>query len=210
MRVIGIDPGSNGGLVEVVYDGSAIGMTRGLRMPWTDTGRANPELDVCGLRDWVLGDFGTPPAVVVVEAQQFFGGAEKSAFGSLRLVGGYREMLGAFKALGWPYQPVESRVWQSVLGTVKLPAIPKAEKGAKPTKAEAADLKRQQTAARKARRAAIGKAMVATARRLYPGAALTPGKCKNPHEGLVAALLIAHYGITQVQGVGPRPGRRKS
>lgn len=202
MRIVGCDPGREGGVVELVGADGDLRCTRTLRMPWDATGLRVDRMDLAAVRDFAAA--GGPPDLVVLEAQMFMGGTNGGgAFAPSNvsdLVVDYGELRGMCKLGGWRMACVYPQAWQNVVAarkTLALPPIPKAADPKKPTAAE----KKAARDARTARRAAYQTAWVRWAGLTYPEADLTPGKCVKPHEGIVAALAVAHYGAVRLLGL---------
>jgi hypothetical protein len=199
VKIIGIDPGREGGLAELVGGDGTLRCTRTLRMPWDPTGARADGMDLTAVRDFVAD--GGPPDLVAIEAQQIMGGMNAFSGGDMSgLVVGYGELRGMCKLEGWRLAAVYPQAWQNAVAarkTLGLAPMPKAANPKKPT----ADEKKAARDARTARRAVYQGAWAAWARLLYPEADLTPGKCVKPHDGIVAALAIAHHGAVRTLGL---------
>lgn len=199
MRVCGIDPGRDGGLAELTLSSSGLRCEALRRMPWDSTGLSADDLDAKAVLGFLtrLGQ----PALVVLEAQNYMGGAgDFAAASAAKLIRGYGELIGLCKVSDLKYHEVYPQAWQAVVlvkSKLNLPGIPKPATKGRPT----ADEKKASRAARAARRSVMEDALASWAKRTYPEADLTPGKCTKPHTGLVAALAIAHYGAVKVLGV---------
>lgn len=184
MLVVGVDSGSAGGLYTLERTpGGVWEPGQSLRMPFYETGRKQPELDVVAIVRWVRA-LPEEPALIAVETAGYLpgggdGSGKGNAFTSARMAAGVGELVGACKALLWRWQRVRPMDWQRACG-VKISRV-KGERYA-------------------ARRKRLKAAVAAFCAQRYPSAELMPGKHTTAHGGLVDALAIAHWAAVQVGG----------
>lgn len=184
MKLVGIDPGSDGALFAMTYD-PVTGVRSagdGLVLPMVDVGTRVREADIAAIADWLAEQ---KPDLVAVESVGYMparhrkggdaGGGSFSGFGEAILTGRFRELVGMLKALKIPYEQPKPQQWQKVLG-LKVQAV----------KGESRDDRQKKVKA----------AVRAFCQRRYPSAALVPVRCRVPHQGLVDALAMAHWAST--------------
>jgi hypothetical protein len=167
---IGLDPGRNGGLVEISSEGVSV-----LRMP-TIAGRISPY----GISDWLesrLAAAGRENILIGLEdVHAMEGKGAKATFQFGRALGILEGAIAAFRI---PFIAVTPKDWQAIAHL----GIPKLKKTSKAGGRQVNDPKAMSLLA---------------AERLYPHVDLrATEKCKNAHDGIVDALLIAHYLKTQ-------------
>lgn len=177
--VVGIDPGRHGAAFALSVGANDRWVpVSALRLPYQNFGKRD-ELDCAAVAEWIssLG----PVTLVAVEAVGHRRNSP-SAFADNQLSGRVGELVGAVKVLQG--QGVVTR-WRRV-----YPVQWYAAAGVKIEKVhgeKAADRKKRLTAA-----------VVAFAKKQYPGAVLVPARCKSPHDGLVDALGLAHWAARTV------------
>ena len=178
MIVVGIDPGGAGALAALTHTPTAGWQpTPGgiLKMPFYDTGRKRPELDVPAVRDWLTalaaGD-GGPVVLVAVEDVGYKPGGSKSAYSDAQLAARVGEIVGLLKLWGCAWDRVQPAKWHARAG-IAVPKVP----------GETAYRRKKRTTA----------AVAAFCRKRYPAATIVPPRCKVPDDGITDALGIAHW-----------------
>jgi hypothetical protein len=195
MRVIGIDAGSKGGLVEISWTQfTTPQVSRTLVMPWCTEDEDEPkQLSMCTLRDWINAGAGELE-VITLEKIHYMPGDAMRAYGIMKLLEGCSRIAGMCEVL-YPeqYKPVRPKDWQKcILGDV---AHARLEVPRGTPLAEVRKLKARHRATHvKETKAAIVKWCAVS----YPAADLKAPRGRTPHEGLVDALAIAHYGLVQL------------
>lgn len=162
-RFIGIDPGKSGAIVSIDDLGIEANATPMLNKEEYDLGGFFKLLQRLNNREAI---------VLIEDVHSIFGVSAKSNFQ-------FGRGLGIIEALtvaaGLPYVKVGPKTWQKLCfqGVAEVTkGVTKTGRGKTDTKAMAA----------------------VAAARLYPGEALNfGGRAKKPHDGLVDALLMAHY-----------------
>lgn len=104
--IIGIDNGSCSGAAVAIssWDGAVLGYTR---LPNHKVGKKT-ELDMIGLRDWVLG-FKLPPVNIIVEEPLHHAPSSQS-MRSMALC--YGQITGLCTGMAWPWEGLSVRQWQ--------------------------------------------------------------------------------------------------
>lgn len=167
---IGLDPGKSGGFVRISDEG----------VEACPTPTIGDEISLSGVKDWLvscLASTGRENILVGIEdVHSIFGSSAGSNFQFGRALG---MLEGCVAALEIPFVKVAPKTWQKV-AHVGIPVIRKPGKDGKLGGVDT-------------------KAMAAlAAERLYPGLDLRGSdRAKKAHDGIVDALLIAHYLKTQ-------------
>jgi len=182
MICVGIDPGGDGGLVAVTSDPKdpqKTSVVAHLVMPLLKTDDRVKDVDIATVADWLRV---IKPDAIYIERvgympAKFRAGGATSGFGDSVLSGRYRELLGMLKTMKLAYSPVMPAVWQRAVGIV-TPKI--------------------QGENRDERRKRIKAAVRLFCTRNYPPIDnFIPRRCRVPHDGLMDAAAIAHYGMTR-------------
>jgi len=174
MRVVGIDPGRDGGMADLVREAGGFRVLRVVDTPFYGEG-TKAEPDVSRAVSWITA--GGPPALVMIEQIGFMPTDRFQIFSAMRLMRYFGEIVGGVKGAHLPLKTVRPADWQKrVLGSP--------EKGG----------------TKEGRRKRVKSKSIAECRKLYPAFDLVPPNCKNPHDGWSDAILIAHYGLLHVCG----------
>lgn len=171
MRVIGIDPGANGAIF--VLDNGRPGEC--FIVP-----KIGNMFDILGLVHILRSLITLDCHVYIEDVHAVFGSAAGATFS-------FGETVGAIKAsviaLGFRYTLVQPKKWQAVsfAGVPEIRKPDTIDKNGKPKKGRV-DTKAM--------------ALIAS-KRLFPAVDTRASvRCKNSHDGIVDALLIAYYGAT--------------
>lgn len=206
-RVVGIDPGRDGGLAVLRVD-DVLTVERTTPIEFCDAGRKNTELDVEATLSWVAE---TPPDLVVIERVGYRPIDVKAAYTLSLLMRGACELVGAIKAvrlLSPDNRPdlveVEPSVWMKKMLSYELIPLPP-----KPEKARGKELKAYKKMRRQAvdaRRAASRAAAVSWVLSSFGEADLHRNRTDRPHDGVVDAVCLAAYGVFFTLGMAEEFG----
>jgi hypothetical protein len=164
MNIIGIDPGKDGGIVVLNERGEIIEQQV---MPLI----ADTELDVIAIKNIIVDN--EPCTAFIEDVHAIYGAAAGSTF----TFGGIVHSLNTIvKLLKIRHIRVQPKAWQAMV----YQGVAEIRKPSKSGKKGKVDTKAMSEIA---------------AKRLYPAADLRKNdKCRVVHDGIVDALLIAHYG----------------
>lgn len=198
--VIGADPGKHGAIVFLNVDD----FSDQIHVP-TKVSSATGEIDYVGLYNSLMTfDKGTIIGAAVEQVHAIYGSAAGSTFSFGEAYGSLRAtMLIAGDVMHFPVYSVPPKMWQKVawhgVDKVQYPAL---SKGKVRVTSKGNIVMETDTKATSSK----------AAQHLFPAVSFVPPRCKNEHDGLVDAALIAYYAMVSVKAgelMTARPAPKK-